>query len=62
VRSFQGTWLACAEPDRLFDRWHGILDMYSSPNPFLTPLFLEVSWPGTYSLPSLPVRYPRTCP
>jgi hypothetical protein len=30
VRSFQGTWLACAEPDRLFDRWHGILDMYSS--------------------------------
>jgi hypothetical protein len=30
VRSFQGTWLACAEPNRLFDRWHGILDMYSS--------------------------------
>lgn len=30
MRSFQGTWLACAEPDRLFDRWYGILDMYSS--------------------------------
>lgn len=30
VRSSQGKWLACAEPDRLFDHWHGILDMYSS--------------------------------